>query len=140
LGNKYRTAQEISLADLFSLAEAWWMLLYFSSLLRFTSYEPLTSCPNPAFSTSLDHSSYAQKLFRLVTWASRLHIFQITCLSQSLTLRRMLSRKGIASELRIGTLKTNAGYHAHAWLEVNGRVIGNENPAQKGFKTFLPPC
>lgn len=138
LNHKLRTAREFSPADISSFMEAWCLLLYFSWSVHFTSLEKLTRSANPPTTVSIDSSHDAHKMFRLVTWASRLHVFPMTCLMQSLTLRRMLSRKGIPSDLRIGALKTDAGYRAHAWLEVRGRVIGDENLVGEGFKTLLP--
>ena len=49
-----------------------------------------------------------------------------TCLTQSLALARMLRRRGIAAEVRVG-VRTDDGFHAHAWVEVNGVAITRES-------------
>ena len=49
-----------------------------------------------------------------------------TCLSRSLALRKMLDKKGIRTELRIGFDKSDDEFRAHAWLEFNGTPIGDE--------------
>ena len=51
------------------------------------------------------------------------------CLPQSLALARILRRRGVAADVRIGA-KTAGGFHAHAWVEVGGipltRVAGHQ--------------
>ena len=51
-----------------------------------------------------------------------------TCLSRSLALRDLLSRKGVATEFRIGVDKDGDGIRAHAWLEYRGSPIGESIP------------
>jgi transglutaminase-like putative cysteine protease len=48
-----------------------------------------------------------------------------TCLTQSLALVRMLRRRGIAADVRVG-VRTDNGFHAHAWVAVNGVAITSE--------------
>ncbi|WP_212003035.1 lasso peptide biosynthesis B2 protein [Chitinophaga sp. HK235] len=50
------------------------------------------------------------------------------CLSQSLVMRCLLSRKGISSELRIGVHQLNGTFDAHAWLEKDGMLL-NDHPS-----------
>lgn len=47
-----------------------------------------------------------------------------TCLSRSLALRDLLSKKGVTTEFRIGVEKNGDGVKAHAWLEYRGSPIG----------------
>jgi hypothetical protein len=51
----------------------------------------------------------------------------MTCLPRSLTLRNMLTGRGIPSEIKIGAKKTEQGIHAHAWVEVNSQAVGEAN-------------
>jgi len=47
-----------------------------------------------------------------------------TCLAQALTLRAQLAREGICSDLAIGVARDDvSGIAAHAWLEVDGKVV-----------------
>jgi hypothetical protein len=47
-----------------------------------------------------------------------------TCLTQALTLQALLSREGIHSDLALGVARDDAsGIIAHAWLEIDGKVI-----------------
>ena len=50
--------------------------------------------------------------------------WRANCLVQALAARRWLARKGVASDLCIGTRKDRpSGFEAHAWLSVNGLVL-----------------
>lgn len=57
-----------------------------------------------------------------------------TCLSRSLALREMLARNGMEAEFRIGVNKEDGALIAHAWLEYEGRPIGEIVPAD--YKAF----
>ena len=47
-----------------------------------------------------------------------------TCLAQALTLQILLAREGIHSDLALGVARdSTTGITAHAWLEINGKVI-----------------
>ncbi|RAJ80160.1 transglutaminase superfamily protein [Chitinophaga dinghuensis] len=59
------------------------------------------------------------------------------CLSRSLALSFMLSRKGISSDLRIGVCHYNGNLDSHAWLERNGRPI-NDHPSVIARYFVLP--
>jgi hypothetical protein len=75
-----------------------------------------------------------ERLQRLVAAAARNHLYPMTCLRQSVLLQRLLSRKGIAAELRFGVRKTPAGLAAHAWLERGGRAIGERADVEERFQ------
>jgi hypothetical protein len=47
-----------------------------------------------------------------------------SCLTQAVSTQALLARGGCASDLKIGVGRdTNGSFRAHAWLEVQGRVI-----------------
>src|SRR2546425_2686623 len=46
-----------------------------------------------------------------------------TCLKKSLILFRMLRRRGIPAELRLGVRKLDGEVSAHAWVECEGRIL-----------------
>lgn len=59
----------------------------------------------------------------LVDVAGRYVPVRVTCLMQALVLSWLLGRRGIATTLRIGVARREGDLTAHAWLELNGRVI-----------------
>jgi hypothetical protein len=114
----------LSLSDWLSLLEAWWALAVFYAGLRWMSYARLEQFGRSRLIETSEQLPTARRLHRLVGWASRLHLFPMTCLVQSLALRWMLSRRGIDSQLKIGATKISGALHAHAWLEIGGEKIG----------------
>lgn len=57
------------------------------------------------------------------------------CLPHSLVLARMLRRRGIAAELRIGVAREPDRLLAHAWVEWEGRALGETT---EGLASFTP--
>lgn len=51
-----------------------------------------------------------------------------TCLTQALAAQWLLGRAGITSCLRFGVARQAADIAAHAWLEVDGRVVIGDTP------------
>jgi hypothetical protein len=59
--------------------------------------------------------------------ARRYAPYRGNCLSQSLTLRQTLARRGIATDLVLGTNFDAGELEAHAWIEARGVVL-NDRP------------
>jgi hypothetical protein len=66
---------------------------------------------------------------RRVTWLVGLaaKITRARCLSTSLALSRVLARRGVPTDLRIGVEPGQGRLQAHAWLEWRGAVL-NDHP------------
>lgn len=61
------------------------------------------------------------------------------CLASALTLQRLLSAHGVASELHIGVARRETAFIAHAWLIEGGRVvIGEQGHEQYALLTTWP--
>jgi hypothetical protein len=65
-----------------------------------------------------------ERVVFLVRVAARHHPFRAQCLERSICARWILARHGIASRVRIGALRRPGRLHAHAWLEHEGRALG----------------
>lgn len=72
--------------------------------------------PRPSDSIRAD----AERVARMVRLAARHGAVRGTCLSRALLLWRMLSRRGIPSEIRFGVRTDGAAMEAHAWVEQQG--------------------
>ena len=59
-----------------------------------------------------------------------------TCLQRTLALWWMLHRRGIASRIRIGTIRAETGILAHARLERDGVVINDDEEHTASFVAF----
>lgn len=66
----------------------------------------------------------ARRLGRLVHRVMNLGPFRPRCLTMSLVLFRELRRQGTAAELVIGLPHRPTDHAAHAWVEVDGQVVG----------------
>ncbi len=127
LKNKVLLARQLSLSEWLILVEAWWLLFGFHLALRWLSYDRLNKLlPSigSEFLASSSHLAYAERLKQLIELSSRLHLLHTTCLVKSFVLHRMLTRRGVPVQLRIGVGKSTIGVYAHAWVEMAGMPIG----------------
>jgi hypothetical protein len=73
---------------------------------------------------------------RMVNAAVR-HVWRrSTCLEKSLALWRLLNRRGIASELRIGARKIDGKFEAHAWVEHQGIAVDHPDDLHRHYAPF----
>jgi hypothetical protein len=50
-----------------------------------------------------------------------------TCLTRSIAIQQRLNAEGIfGSRMRVGVARQNGAFVAHAWIELDGRVIGDD--------------
>ena len=75
-----------------------------------------------------ESQAMAVRLGQLVSIASRHGPYAATCLRQSLALSWLLRRRGLPAEVRVGVGKNDGRVLAHAWVELEGKVI-NDHPA-----------
>lgn len=60
-----------------------------------------------------------------------------TCLPQAVTAMFLIKSKGQPSELKIGVAKDEEqNFKAHAWLEINGRIIIGKLPMHWQYKAL----
>ncbi|MBB6499304.1 lasso peptide biosynthesis B2 protein [Pedobacter cryoconitis] len=110
--------------------------------LRFTSLkttEKLLSffskiVPPPDYNTTV---VILDKYATIFNQMNQLTFLKGRCLSQSLVMRFLLSRKGISSELKIGVSQSKGRFDAHAWLEKEG-VLLNDHPSVIANYFVLP--
>jgi hypothetical protein len=62
------------------------------------------------------------EIVRGVRFASRF-VPYATCLTQALAARKLLGDAGQFAELKIGVAKSTGDFEAHAWLEIDGRIV-----------------
>lgn len=69
-----------------------------------------------------------------VTRAAAYGVFRPRCLVRSLAIQRMLRRRGIdSSTLNIGVRIRNGAFEAHAWVELDGLVVGDSRRHVQSF-------
>ena len=120
---------EISAADWFLFFQAWTWLLIFDLALRTRPFRRVLSL---AGSQSVNKPPNAQaateQCLLAVERARHYHLYPMTCLRRSLALIKLLRQRGLRAELKIGVEKADGSLAAHAWVEVDGVVIGERGP------------
>jgi hypothetical protein len=109
---------------------------------RATSVRPSSrrvarAAPAPA-TTGADRARVVSRMVWFVGAASR-HFMRVPCLSRSVALARMLARRGIAADIRIGVRTQDGGLDAHAWVELDGRVINDDETVSRSYAPFDRP-
>lgn len=112
--------------------------------LRFTTLPRLTnfiarSAGNPRLKhLPLFHRKYdPERLYVLANLAARVTFGSGLCLGRSLLLLWMLKARDQPAELLVGVNKGNDVFHAHAWVETQGRVIGDRPEITDQFAVLL---
>ena len=80
--------------------------------------------------------SRAHACARLVNAAARYGPFPSTCLSRSIVLWRLLRRRGINAEIRIGLVREQRPITAHSWVEVGGQPVNETAEVAAGHVAF----
>jgi hypothetical protein len=75
----------------------------------------------------------AQRSALLTEMAARRGIYRANCLHQSLALCYLLRRKGICAVLVMGVRLADTHLDAHAWVELDGQMLGSPAPGYAAF-------
>jgi len=128
-----RTALGLSIVEWATLAEAWLGLLVADVSLR--TRRANVPLANPSASGTNAPDEVVERVARMLLLAARHHVVPMNCLRRSLALRAMLLRRDIPAVLRLGA-RMNGGLDAHAWVEVEGRVVGDSEREVGRFTAF----
>ena len=80
-----------------------------------------------------DVGARAQRYVSAIERAARCYPGTARCLQQSLVLHRWLRRDGAPTKLQIGVLRVEREFRAHAWVELDGRVLNDRAAAVRPF-------
>ena len=64
-----------------------------------------------------------ERAAQLVEAVAVLYPFKATCLKNSLILFRILRRRGIPAEVRLGVRKVQDDFNSHAWIDCEGQTL-----------------
>lgn len=81
----------------------------------------------------------ARTVVKVVTAAAAHGPYRANCLQQSVTLWWLLRRRGLESELRIGTRKEDGRFGAHAWVEFSGCALNESRDVGVRYTVFEQP-
>ncbi|MBI2818955.1 MAG: lasso peptide biosynthesis B2 protein [Acidobacteria bacterium] len=71
-------------------------------------------------------SASPERIAWLVETAARHSGLRPTCLRKSIVFCALLEKQGLKARLVIGTTSPSDAFRAHAWVEVDGKVLGAE--------------
>lgn len=74
------------------------------------------------------------RMLRSFDRAARHHLFPLTCLRRTMALNGMLRFRGFRPLVRFGVQRSDQGWGAHAWLELNGQPL----TASDADPSYLP--
>lgn len=117
-------ARRRTLADLWTFARAWVLLLAADVGLRAISFQQVDRRLAPRVPVTAPDEAAVGRIVWATEAAARHHLYPMRCLPKALCLRWLLGRHGIAAELRIGVARQGGELSAHAWVERNGRPVG----------------
>lgn len=84
------------------------------------------SGPGPEPGTRSIRARDVEQVAWAVSRASAYGLFRPRCLVRSLAIQRMLRRRGItSSSLGIGVRVQQGSFEAHAWVELDGAIVGD---------------
>jgi hypothetical protein len=131
LAHKLRQLRRLPVAEARILAEAWVTLALTHAQLAWAptaSVLPKPGHEEPPRSSEDEDLTGHRRLAWLVDAAARNHVVAMTCLRRSLTLQKMLKRRGVQAQVVIGVRKdADKPLDAHAWVELQGAVL-NDRP------------
>jgi len=136
-----RRLRRLNRAEAWALARAWWLLLAIDLGLRLLPFSRLEGwlAPAPREGAAAEPDETAvSRLVWATAAAARHHLYPMRCLPQALCLRWLLGRLGIAAELRIGVERRRGDLRAHAWVEHNGRPVGEDFLVADRFAPLRP--
>ena len=90
---------------------------YLQNLIKKFSYKPKEYMP---------HNIPLERLIQAVEIMSR-YMPKSTCLTRALAAQMLLSQYRYTSNVKIGVSKENGEFEAHAWLEVDNKIILGES-------------
>jgi hypothetical protein len=126
--HKLRSASRLSPTDWLFLIQSWLWLLILDIGLRTRPFPDLQTFAARLGKRPVPSPEQTESMIRALKAAVDLarynHLYPMTCLRRALALQKLLSEHGIAAELKIGVRKEAGQLSAHAWLEYQGKPLG----------------
>jgi len=130
---KLRTGLGFSIRDWKLLFQAWLLLLEVDLALRLRPFPRVRAWATAGAPGPAGDVAEMQRVERMVSCAARHHLYPMRCLRRALVLQRLLWRRGIATELRLGVAREGKELIAHAWLERDGLPVGEPGNVAEHF-------
>lgn len=134
--NSWRRWRALSAAQRWLLVEAGILLLGAKVALPLVRIEPERGTP-----VDVDNETReaARAIARMVAIASARAPFRVTCLHRTLVLRRLLRARGVPCALRLGVRSWDGAFEAHAWVELAGVPLNDDEAHVARFCALVGP-
>lgn len=119
-----RLTSRLTPENLWAFLRAWTVLLAVDWGLRLLPFDRLERLLAPGRGGRTPDEAAVPRLVWATAAASRHHLYSMRCLPRALCLRWLLGRHGIETDLRIGVARGENRLDAHAWVEREGRPVG----------------
>jgi hypothetical protein len=91
------------------------------------------SVPSAPTRTPVRAAPRAEALARAIHRAAHYGLTRPGCLVRSIALKRLLSSSGFDAVVRVGVRQRNGSFDAHAWVELDGAVLGDHESHTESF-------
>ena len=139
--HKLRSASWLTPTDWLFFIQAWFWLLIFDLGLRTRPFSDMQGFAARVAKRPIPSPEQTEDLIRAlkaaVDHARYNHLYPMTCLRRALTLQKLLSERGIAAELKIGVRKEAGQLSAHAWLEYQGKPLGEPERIKEQYAALM---
>jgi hypothetical protein len=140
LSQRWRRLHVKPAADRVVMAQAMGWLLILSIplwLLGFRRTQLILLSLRPSLPHIQSFSAQQREIDQIVRLVNRTcRFFHVACLKRSLTLWWVLRWHGIDSAIRIGVRKVDQQLEAHAWVEWDGRILGERTSYVAQYQPF----
>ena len=119
-----RKFRGLSSTDWRTLISASWMFVRVEAGLRFLPLQAVLAWAQ--HNRRAKSQGSPERIAWLVAVAARWSVLRPTCLRRSLVLCALLARQGFAPRMVLGTDTSADGFRAHAWVELDGKVLAGE--------------
>jgi hypothetical protein len=121
--------------EILDVLKAQWALLVALAALRLQVTGRLLRPVRGEAGTGEVDEEYVRRIAVAVDRAARRGLFRPTCLVRSIALERLVERAGAGNAVvRVGVRREEGALHAHAWIEVDGQVVGDRPEHVRRFK------
>jgi len=126
---KLRAAGALTGAEWCRLWRAWWLLLLVDGGLRWLPFRVVQGLldrarPGAGAGRPGDADAVLREMALAVDRAARYHLYPMTCLRRALVRQRLCRAAGIPTRLCFGVRRADESLAAHAWVEYDGKPVG----------------
>jgi hypothetical protein len=139
IGRSWQAFWSLSWAERWVLARTLILLPITVASLRLLGFRRTQTLFLPASAPSRTDQPLADSFARIVHGAAPWSPLPANCLPRALVLCRLLRRRGLQAELRLGVGKPEGEFAAHAWVEHAGRALAEPESNGRRFAPLSEP-